>query len=121
MHILSLTPDLFFSTRIESTLRQAGHTAHVVEQASRDAIAASLSAQPADLAIIDISATWWPWAEALTLLRETDGALPVLAFGSHVNVDATKSALALGASRVVAKSDFVRRMVTLVERYGGEH
>ena len=117
MHILSLTPDLFFSTRIQSTLERAGHTIRVVDQATASAIDHALTESAPALVILDIGAGWWPWDEALQHVRAHAPEVPVLAFGSHMDVDGTKRALALGATRVVAKSAFVTRMVELAVRY----
>lgn len=113
--ILALTPDLFFSTRIQSTLERAGHTIRIVDIA--DGIGETLAqAQPA-LAILDIGAFNWPWEQVLAELRANAPDLPILAYGSHMDVDATKRAQRLGATRVVAKSEFVNNMLNLVTRY----
>ncbi|MGB0389776.1 MAG: hypothetical protein ACPGWR_33565, partial [Ardenticatenaceae bacterium] len=60
---------------------------------------------------------FWSWEEVLQHLRETDAELPILAYGSHMNIEATKKAKAMGVSRVVAKSEFVNNMQNLVTRY----
>lgn len=119
MRILALTPDLFFSTRIRSALERAGHGVRIVEEAEEAADAAE-EMNP-DLVILDIGAAGvWAWEEILRELQAAHPSLPVLAYGSHMNVEATRQAQALGAARVVAKSEFVNNMLNLVERYGGE-
>jgi DNA-binding NtrC family response regulator len=113
--ILALTPDLFFSTRIQSTLERAGHATRIVDIA--DGIGETLAEAQPDLAILDTGAFNWPWEQILVDLRAAAPALPVLAYGSHMDVDATKRAQSLGATRVVAKSEFVNNMLNLVARY----
>ncbi|MGH2543294.1 MAG: hypothetical protein ACRDIB_10865 [Ardenticatenaceae bacterium] len=118
MRIVALTPDLFFSTRIRSALERGGHVIRVVESSDREELAAALAAANPALAILDIGAAGWEWEEVLRELRAVAPQLPLLAFGSHMNVEATKRAQALGATRVVARSEFVNNMLNLVERYG---
>ncbi|HEX8681396.1 MAG TPA: hypothetical protein VF707_03730 [Ardenticatenaceae bacterium] len=113
--IIALTPDLFFSTRIQSTLERAGHAIRVVDSA--EAVATQVAEVSPGLAILDIGAFGWPWEQVLADLRAAAPDLPVLAYGSHMDVEATKRAQALGAARVVAKSEFVNNMPSLVTRY----
>ncbi len=118
MRILALTPDLFFSTRIKSALERAGHATRIVDSSDPEALEEALFALAPALAILDIGATGWAWEAVLQTVREAEPSLPVLAFGSHMDVEATRRAQALGATRVVAKSEFVNNMLNLVERYG---
>ncbi len=118
MRILALTPDLFFSTRIQSALERAGHAVRLVETSDAEVVEEAVWESNPALAILDIGATGWAWESVLSLLHGAAPALPILAFGSHMNVDATRQAQALGATRVVAKSEFVNNLLNLVERYG---
>lgn len=122
MKILLLTPDIMFSTRIRSALTRAGHEIQLVESDDPALLTGALDQHPA-LAILDIGAFGWPWETLLQRLRERDGTLPLLAYGSHVDVDSSRRATALGATRVVARSTFVNEMAALVARYGstGKH
>lgn len=116
--ILALTPDLFFSTRISSALQHLNHTVRIVDSDDPEAIDEALFALNPALAILDIGAAGvWNWQQILTGLREGAPEVPVLCYGSHMDVDATKRALELGAARVVARSEFVNNMGNLVERY----
>jgi DNA-binding NtrC family response regulator len=119
MRILTLTPDLFFSTRIRSALEQAGHTVRLVEAAEE--VSEAMDELGPALVVLDIGAAGsWPWEDILRDLHEQQPELPILAFGSHMDVEATKQAQTLGATRVVARSEFVNNMANLVERYGRE-
>ena len=115
--ILALTPDLFFSTRISSTLKRAGHAVRIVDSSHKEEIEEAIWSLNPALAILDLGAAFWDWQSALQHLTESEPELPVLAYGSHMNVDATKTAKRSGATRVVAKSEFVNNMLNLVERY----
>ncbi len=118
MRVLALTPDLFFSTRIKSTLERAGHVVRVVDTSEREEVEEALWSLNPALTILDIGAVGWEWEGVLQVVRAAAPELPILAFGSHMNVEATKRAQELGATRVVAKSEFVNNMTNLVERYG---
>lgn len=117
--ILSLVNDLFFSVRIESTLGGAGYR---VIGAAEPAIGETVAQERPALAIVDIGGFGLDWEAAIRTLKAADPALPVLAFGSHMDLAARERALAAGADRVVAKSQFVEGMATLVARLvrGGE-
>jgi hypothetical protein len=54
------------------------------------------------------------WEAAIRMARER--GLPVLAFGSHMDLEAREKALQAGAQKVVANSKFARDMVGLVQR-----
>lgn len=118
LRILTLTPDLFFSTRISSTLKALDHAVRVVDSDDTEAIDEALFALNPALIILDIGAAGlWDWQGILTYLQEASPDTPILCYGSHMDVDATQRAKALGAARVVAKSEFVNNMGNLVERY----
>jgi DNA-binding NtrC family response regulator len=116
--ILALTPDLFFSTRISSTLERANHAVRVVDSDDAEVIDEALFSLNPVLVILDIGAAGlWNWQAILAYLQEASADTPVLCYGSHMDVEATKIAQSLGAVRVVAKSEFVNNMGNLVERY----
>jgi DNA-binding NarL/FixJ family response regulator len=127
--VLMMVNDLFFSERIERTLGAAGYR---VVGATADQVEAVLRAEQPGLVIIDLAAfaafggdvgdggerfTPPEWEEAIRTVRAVAPGVPVLGFGSHMDVAARERALQAGASRVVAKSQFVEGMVGLVERY----
>jgi hypothetical protein len=99
--VAALVPDLMFASRVEETLRAAGHdvvavpTIEAVEAQSADVVVA-------DLAEIDPSE-----------LRRVPS--PVLGFYSHVDVDTRRRAEAAGIDVVVPRSRLAREMRELVE------
>lgn len=90
----------------------------VVDSDDSELIDEALFALNPALVILDIGAAGaWNWQSILRYLQEASPDTPVLCYGSHMDVEATKTARDLGAVRVVAKSEFVNNMGNLVERY----
>ncbi|MDQ7030692.1 MAG: response regulator [Ardenticatenia bacterium] len=109
--IVALVADLFFSVRIETALSKRGYEVVVVDTVE------GLFRVPQDrpaLVIVDIGDMGLDWEKAIRAVRRTWPSVPVLAFGSHVDVDARNRALAAGATRVVARSRFVQALPKLV-------
>lgn len=66
------------------------------------------------LVIVNIATQGVDWEAAIRQAR--DAGYPVLAFGSHMDLEARAKALAAGAQRVVANSKFASDMPGLVKR-----
>ncbi len=66
------------------------------------------------LVIVNTSTSGVDWEEAIRRARAE--GYPVLAFGSHMDLEARAKALAAGAQRVVANSKFSSDMPGLVKR-----
>lgn len=122
IHILALEKDLFFAVKMRDTLRhhdievQTARTLAAFEQG----LAGNGAEKPA-LAIVNIATQGVNWAEAIRQARAS--GYPVLAFGSHMDLDARAQALAAGAQQVVANSKFTSDMLGLIQRMlaKGEH
>ena len=97
--ILAIAPDLFFASKIDATLRAAGHDVELVRQPPSDA--------QADVVIVDLDA-----AGADVTAPE---GIPRLGFYSHVDVDTRKRAEDAGFDLVVPRSRMAREMPALVE------
>jgi DNA-binding response OmpR family regulator len=113
--LLALEKDLFFAVKMRDTLRHHDFEVQVARTlpAFSQALAASGEEAPA-LAIVNISTPGVDWEEAIRQTRAH--RLPVLAFGSHMDLDARAKALQAGAARVVANSKFASDMPGLVRR-----
>jgi DNA-binding response OmpR family regulator len=113
--ILALEKDLFFSVKIRDTLQHHGWMVTTARTLSafEQRLLAERDEKPA-MVIINISTKGVDWEKAIRLARAQ--GLPVLAFGSHMDLEARTKALAAGAQKVVANSKFTRDMVTLVQR-----
>ncbi|MCZ7574657.1 MAG: hypothetical protein M5U01_39405 [Ardenticatenaceae bacterium] len=112
--ILSLVNDLFFSVRVETALGGAGYR---VVGASDEQVAEVVRREHPALVIVDIGGFGLDWESAIRAVKVARPAVPVLAFGSHMDLGARQRALAAGADRVVAKSKFVESLTDLVSRY----
>ncbi len=112
--LVVLNRDLFFGVRIGNTLRALGYDVVFVQ--TTDAFVARLRGpEPVALGIIDMSAgvAW----DRIRSARDAGLATPLLAFGSHLDVEGRRAAKAAGVTRIVSNGDFHRDMVHLVRRY----
>ncbi len=113
--ILALEKDLFFAVKIRDTLRH--HDMEVTTVRTLPALEERLTATGADkpaLVIINIAIKGVDWESAIRTARQQ--GLPVLAFGSHMDLEARARALEAGAQKVVANSKFATDMPGLVTR-----
>lgn len=114
-HILALEKDLFFAVKIRDTLRHHEMQAQTARNlaAFEQGLAISGEERPA-LVIVNTAILGVDWEEAIRRARAN--GYPVLAFGSHMDLDARARALQAGAQRVVANSKFASDMPGLVRR-----
>ncbi|MGZ3624090.1 MAG: hypothetical protein ACXWPG_13305 [Ktedonobacteraceae bacterium] len=115
IHVLALEKDLFFSVKMRDTLRH--YDIEVKTVRNLPAFEESLGAkddQKFALAIVNIAIIGVDWETAIRKGRSAD--LQVLAFGSHMDLEARSKALKAGAQRVVANSKFTSDMPALVQR-----
>ncbi|MBA2677842.1 MAG: hypothetical protein H0U76_05540 [Ktedonobacteraceae bacterium] len=110
--ILALEKDLFFSVKIRDTLRH--HDMEVTTVRNLAAFEQRLEAGKVQLVIINTATVGIDWEAAIRAARVHK--LPVLAFGSHMDLEARAKALQAGAQRVVANSKFTSDMPGLVRR-----
>jgi len=114
-HILALEKDLFFSVKMRDTLRHYDMEVKTVRNLS--AFEESLTAKDEEelaLVIVNTATTGVDWETAIRKARTA--GLKVLAFGSHMDLEARSKALEAGAQRVVANSKFTSDMPGLVQR-----
>jgi DNA-binding response OmpR family regulator len=111
--ILALEKDLFFAVKMRDTLRH--HDMEVTTVRTLPALVEKLTtAEKPALVIINIASKGVDWESAIGQAREQ--GLPVLTFGSHMDLEARARALQAGAQKVVANSKFARDMPGLVTR-----
>jgi DNA-binding response OmpR family regulator len=114
-HILALEKDLFFTVKMRDTLRHHDMEVKTVRTlpAFEQLLAAPAGGRP-ELVIVNTATTGVDWESAIRQARAQ--GLPVLAFGSHMDLEARERALKAGARRVVANSKFATDMPGLVQR-----
>ena len=112
-HIVTIVPNLMFATRIEDAARAAG--AAVLSPTDLAVFLAALR-DGARLAIIDASADNVPWLDWVRAAKADPAAevVPILAFGSHKDVELRNRALGAGVDRYLARSNFSDGLVEFV-------
>ncbi|MGE3541713.1 MAG: hypothetical protein AB7N91_30350 [Candidatus Tectimicrobiota bacterium] len=110
--------DLFFLSKIQTTLRHLGVTSQVVTQSAALQQHLQDTATPV-LLVVDLTLRA---SDPLALIQaaravERTAPLAILAFGAHVAVDSRQQALQAGADRVVVKSEFSQHLPTLIQQY----
>ena len=113
--ILAVEKDLFFSVKMRDTLRHHDMEVKTVRTlaAFEQGLAAAGEDKPA-LVIVNTATTGVDWEAAIRQARASGYA--VLAFGSHMDLEARTRAIEAGAQRVVANSKFASDMPGLVKR-----
>ena len=112
MRILAFTPDLMFSSNIESTLRRSGHDVATVEDLT--ALERELGLDGVDVVLLDLHGS--AAAGAVVMLCQPI-EVPVIAFGRHTEPQLLRSARDAGCAEVVPRSTFVEQMTQLVEKH----
>lgn len=97
--VLAIAPDLFFASKIDATLTQAGHEVTLVASGSVP--------ETPDIVIVDLD-----HAAADT----APSGVPRLGFYSHTDVDTRRAAEEAGFDLVVPRSRMAREMPELVAR-----
>ena len=115
--VVAVIDDLFFQAKVRTALQHLGLAADIIPNGGR--LQARLQGSVPALVIIDLTLRS---GDATSLIRDLRAAehgrsVPILAFGSHVAVETQKEALQAGASQVVAKSAFAKRLPQLVRQF----
>jgi hypothetical protein len=99
--VLAIAPDLFFASKIDATLKSAGHEVTIVSW-----VEGPMPNDP-QVVIVDLDNT--DWAAGLPT------SVPKLGFYSHVDVETRRRAEEAGFELVVPRSRMAREMPALVE------
>jgi DNA-binding response OmpR family regulator len=111
-HALLLDNDLFFVTKIIDTLKHTGWattTARRLEDFLR-----RLGEDRPELALVNTAVRGVDWQTAIRAAREA--GVPVIAFGSHVDLETQAAARQAGASRVISNSKLAADLPGIVAR-----
>jgi DNA-binding response OmpR family regulator len=111
--IVMIVSNLMFATRIEDAAHAAG--AAVLSPIDQTGFLAALR-RGARLVIIDASADNVPWPEWVSAAKndQTAETVPILAFGSHKDLELRNRALGAGVDRYLARSNFSEGLVEFV-------
>ncbi len=117
--IIVVVKDLFFALRIGNTLRPLGYQVQRVD--AEGALQAATRVDPPALIVVDLNFRGIDPPRQIAALKAAPAtrAVPILAFGSHLDHAAREAAKAAGADRVVANSKLVEDLPALVARYAG--
>ena len=116
--VVAVIDDLFFQAKVRTALQHLGLAADIVPNGGRLQTRLQGGDAPA-LVIVDLTLRSDDATSLIRNLRATEHgrSVPILAFGSHVAVEVQKQALQAGASQVVAKSAFAKRLPQLVRQF----
>ncbi|HZC07670.1 MAG TPA: hypothetical protein VE338_18685 [Ktedonobacterales bacterium] len=109
---LLLDPDLFFSVKVSATLKHMAITTTTVRQAGE--WTRRLAAERFDIGLVNTAAPAKDWREAIASARAA--GLPIIAYGSHVDIETQAQARAAGATRVIANSKLAADLPAIVEQ-----
>lgn len=110
--LLLLIPDLFFGVKVADAARALGFATRDV--ASAPALPAAARAGVAGI-IVDTQVRS-DWQAAVRALKADPASanIPVLAFAPHVDVAATRAAVAVGCDRIVTRGKLASELPSLL-------
>lgn len=109
---LLLDTDLFFSVKVTDTLKHIGYTTRTLRRV--EDLATELAAGHTTLALVNTGARGVDWRRGIT--TAVAAHVPVVAFGSHVDLATQQEARDLGATSVIANSKLAADLPGVVAR-----
>lgn len=119
--IVLIMDDLFFLTKIQTTLHHLGLTSKTLTTQAQLLNAWQSATAPTGV-VVDLTLRAANAVDLIRALRSTSESgksIPILAFGSHVEVEQRRQALAAGADHVVTKSELSKHLPELLQRLVG--
>ena len=110
--ILLLDSDLFFVVKVRTTLQHAGYDVRTARTAAD--FTRRLAEDAPALALVNTAIAGQDWRGAITAARAA--SIPVIAFGSHVDLETQQQAREAGATRVIANSKLAADLPGIVAR-----
>ena len=110
--ILLLDSDLFFVVKVRTTLQHAGYDVRTARTAAD--FTRRLAEDAPALALVNTAIAGEDWRGAIAAARAAN--IPVVAFGSHVDLETQQQARAAGATRVIANSKLAADLPGIVAR-----
>lgn len=109
---LLLDADLFFSVKVTAMLKHIG-MATVTARKTAD-WNQRLRTERFDITLVNTAAQGIDWREAIVEARKA--GLPVIAYGSHVDIETQAEARDAGATRVIANSKLAADLPSIIEQ-----
>ena len=115
--LLLLIPDLFFSVKVADVARALGYPTREVAHAE----ALPAAAQDGAAGVIIDTQVRSDWQAAVRALKSDPATayIPVLAFAPHVDVEATRAAVAVGCDRIVTRGKLAGELPMLLRELLG--
>jgi len=111
--VAALEPDLFFAVRIADVVRRSGGEPVIVEDSAR--LWNAIERWP-ELVLVDLAAPGWEEPVRLAKTLPHTKAIPIVAFGSHVETEKFQAARRAGADHAWARSRLMEELPALVQR-----
>lgn len=109
---LLLDSDLFFSVKVTDTLKHVGYQTRTVRQMA--AFTQALEDERPVLVLVNTAARGIDWRAGIVAAR--NAGIPVVAFGSHVDLATQEEARQAGATSVIANSKLASDLPGVVAR-----
>ena len=111
--IVAYSSDVFFGMRIRTVVTKLGYAAQTVNDAAEFVRRMTSEGTASVLGLVDFNqpVDWEELAPAVA------SGVPIVAFGSHTDVEGFRAAKAAGVARVVSNGDLSRSLPDLVARY----
>jgi hypothetical protein len=112
--LVLLISDLFFSVKVADTARALGYPVREIP----DGPALLAAVREGAAAVVLDTQERSDWSSAVRVLKADPATahVPVLAFGSHVQVEAARAAVAAGCDRLVTRGKLSRELPTLLQQ-----
>jgi DNA-binding NarL/FixJ family response regulator len=121
--VVALVPDLLFGSRVQSSLRAAGHDVELIGEQDRlsDRLR-DLAAPAVAVLVVDLTSEGLDRAGLVQSLSQAGelAGIRILGFYSHVDTDTRERAERAGFDMVVPRSRMAREGAELVTRLAGQ-
>ncbi|HEY0607412.1 MAG TPA: hypothetical protein VGD58_31125 [Herpetosiphonaceae bacterium] len=111
--IVLLIPDLFFSVKVADAARALGYQTR--DAANAEALLTAVREGAAGVVLDTQERSGWQEAIQALKADPATAQVPVLAFGSHVDVAASRAAVAAGCDRLVTRGKLSRELPELLQ------
>jgi len=115
--VLALIDDIFFQAKLLETAKQVG--VEVRTCATPEALDSEIAKSQTKLVVIDLNAQANP-LDAVGRVQARGGAIPLIGFLSHVQLDLAERARAAGCREIMPRSQFTRNLATILSRAKSE-